>query len=352
MCGTYRAKSILFAGACLNCRFVVLEGLRNRVGRFTTTRPGAGILFGLLFLVGIITIALGDVFTRWTDYNRSILAAIGTAIVLIAPLAFGERLLRSVVVEAKDAAQEATEAAHQAQKATDSLRQQLRSQFNQSREEFERDLDLASGGDFTSLVNLYKQAHENGWIYENGLRVRIRFPKSEWVLASVTHGNDDLDVVRLSFESEPFTPLEVEADWLSSESAASFYGRVMQSLKKASAAPPEALFETLPGRLAEDLAKVIQLHTGAEGDTNIGRVVLTIGNDWVVTNQGLTNIPRMVTVSHSSFVLGAERVAQIYSLDPTTDLSEALDIAKETIDGLRQEHLKAIGENKLPPKGS
>lgn len=315
--------------------------LQGRIARWSRTRVGAATLFTLIFAVGVILIVVGGKATRWSDYNRSVSAAIGIALVVIAPVAAGERLLRTLVAnvsaqvdlagrradQADQNAAQARQTAEEAQRLVSSLQERLGEQLNQPRLEVGELDQRASDGDFGSLVSLYDEAHRHRWIYRNGIRVKTGFPNCNWAKMTVEQEGAGKAIVRFSFEEEPFKPINVSADWGPERKAEEFLGEVLQLLQNANCAPRDEIFSNpgLPALFSHALRIAIELHTSPEGNQNIDSIALFIGDKWVATESGLFHLGPPL----SQFQ--AQDLGNLEELTPRQDAKEirsALDAVK------------------------
>lgn len=330
--------------ACNN-EIVATPSVGKRLAQWTRTKRGAASLFVFIVALGVGLIALGDVLTRWSDYNRSIFAALGTALVLIAPLAAGERLLRTIVEDAKDAADQARQSAERAQHVADSLQEQLSDLLNQSRLEVAEREQRASNGNFTSLVSLYDEAHKYGWIYDKGIRVETGFPGCNWAKMTVERGQTGEDIVRFSLEEEPFKPIDVSVDWTSAETAPEFLARVAQRLQQVNRAPSDAKFREpgLHALFAGALRKAIELHTSSDGYQGADNIILFIGDEWAVMRGGLFNLPQRWSIRQQDLKLVDPRLAQKPGLESIgADFLKAVDVAKKVQPEVRRDDTEPL----------
>jgi hypothetical protein len=328
----------------VGCR-VAKRSVGRRLAQWTRTKRGAASLFVFIVALGAGLIALGDVLIRWSDYNRSIFAALGTALVLIAPLAVGERLLRTIVEDAKDAADQARQSAEQAQHLAGSLQDQLDNLLNLPRRGVAERGQQASNGSFSSLVSLYDEAHKYTWIYDKGIRVETGFPECNWAKMTVERGKTGEDIVRFDLEEEPFKPIGVSVDWTPAETAPQFLARVAQRLQQVNRAPSDTSFKE-PGLLAlfaRALRKAIELHAGSGGTLGVDSIIVFFGDRWALTRSGLFYLPRLTFVAQQDLKFADREFAQKSGLgDVADDFLKAVDVAKEVHFQVRREDTEPL----------
>lgn len=323
------------------------RSVSKRLAQWTRTKRGAASLFVFIVALGAGLIVLGDVLTKWSDYNRSIFAALGTALVLIAPLAVGERLLRTIVEDAKDAADQARQSAEQAQHLAGSLQDQLSNLLNLPRREVAEREQQASNGSFSSLVSLYDEAHKYTWIYDKGIRVETGFPGCNWAKMTVERGKTGEDVVRFDLEAVPFKSISISVDWTPGETAAQFLARVAQRLQQVNRAPSDATFKEpgLPALFARALRKAIQLHADSGGTAVVDSIILFFGDRWALTRSGLFYLPRLTFVAQQDLKFADREFAQKSGLgDVADDFIKTAEVAKEVYFQVRREDTERLAK--------
>ncbi len=247
-----------------------------------------------LVVLGAALIAIGGFLTGLSEYERSIFAHIGTAILLVAPLLVAERSLRGRVRVASDRAAEAAQSAQFAQAAVDDIDRKVRDQATQFRTEEEERLKRAENGDFQALAELYAEARTRGWLDRLGLRVSTEVDDLWLRLRAVrpAPGGRETSSIELSLEGADLERIGAPVIWSEGEAADGPLGRLEGELRRTDRWPGDGRIEwsRLLQRVAETIGLVIGLHVGPGGNYPVRQVVEIPNSEWAVTREGLESL--------------------------------------------------------------
>ena len=165
----------------------------------------------LLFGVGLVV--LGGVLPRLTDYERSILATVGTAVGLVAPLFLAEEMLRHALAATRSAVENAAAKATAAADRIDQVGTRIRSLLDVQDSQQASDRNRAELGELARFSKVYSEAER--WLINRGLWVAID-PPNLGILVKVVRGNGpaDRDYALLRIESTDLQSITSQQSWL------------------------------------------------------------------------------------------------------------------------------------------
>lgn len=260
--------------------------------RAASKRPVWVWLIGAaLVLIGAGVIVAGGLIAGLSDYDRSVLVNVGTALALVGPLFIAERLLQ---IRVKEVEREAVASAAFVRTAVSDLNREVRERLAGLRAQDERRREAAAEGSFEDLVDLYREVEGRGWIDRRGLRVAIGLGdlRLKVRVIQIEPDGEKTWIVELSFEGPRLTPIGDTVIWSPQEATADVFVRLAERLREANRWPGEEVFDPkeILNAVSVALGRVIDLHVGSGGDRRVRQVIELVNEDWAVTREGMDSL--------------------------------------------------------------
>jgi hypothetical protein len=290
------------------------------------------LLVAGFLLFGGILVLLGGVISGLTDYERSILATVGTAFALVGPLFLAEEVLRQALAATRSVAEQAAAKATAVADQLDQIGARIRSLLDVQETEQAGDRNRAESGDLTALSKVYSEAER--WLIGRGLWVAID-PPNLGILVKVIRGTGpaDQDYVLLRIESADLKSITGQQSWLPNDDPAEVLLRFGPDLINRNLWPgPDGFtrLKILP-KLVQALSRIVDAHqAGASADALTS--VVAVAGGWAVTAYGSICNLQEPSVQVPLDELRRDRSAAVTYLKEhlgtwTTDDDAAVDIA-------------------------
>jgi hypothetical protein len=240
------------------------------------------LIGGWTLLFGVGLVVLGGALSGLTDYERSILATVGTAVGLVAPLFLAEEMLRHALATTRSVVENAAAKATAAADRIDQVGTQIRSLLDVQNAQQASERNRAELGEFAGFSKVYSDAEP--WLNNRGLWVAIN-PQNLGILVKVVRGNGtaDQDYALLRIESADLQSITSQQSWLPNDDPASVLLRFRPELINRNLWPGDEDFPQL-GILFKVIQALSRITDAHQAGTSAGalRSVVAVAGEWAV----------------------------------------------------------------------